>query len=115
VIDWYRTKAEGWGDARKGHHDRIVLTAERIEDEPGADPFVRELALRRIESGEEMDEAEAALADRYSLSEEGRYGLRLIRLRADGYRPRGRGTLLAHRRRARRSPSSSPASPRGEP
>ena len=46
-----------------------------------------------------MDEAEAAMAERYSLSEEARLGLHLIRLMAEGHRrPFGKGSVLAQRK-----------------
>ena len=96
VTDWYRSKAEGHGDRRKGLDNRIVLDGEMAYSEPG-DAFELEVEANRQERRLDFDEAEAAIAERYALSEEARYGLHLIRLRAEGYKPRGEGTLIAQR------------------
>jgi hypothetical protein len=77
VTDWYRSKREGNGDRRYGHDKRLVLDGEMTYAEPG-DAFERELAARRQESGADLDDAEAALGE--GLSEQARWGLRLVRL-----------------------------------
>ncbi len=96
VTDWYRSKAEGHGDRRYGLDNRIELDGEMSYSEPG-DAFEQEIAARRAEARVDFDEAEAEIAERANLSEQGRYGLRLIRLNVEGYNPRGKGTQLAQR------------------
>jgi len=59
------------------------------------DGFDREIELRRQESG--VDWAEAAVAERYSLSPDARYGLHLVRRRLEGYKVEGKGTLIAQK------------------
>lgn len=96
VTDWYRSKAEGNGDRRYGYENRIVLDGEMMFEEPG-DAFEQEIAARRAEEHVDFDEAEAEIAARANLSEQGRYGLRLIRLRVEGYWVCGKGTQTAQR------------------
>ena len=55
IVDWYRRKSEGNGDARYGFHNRIVLSDE-VVDEPD-DAFEHELALERTETGADLAEA----------------------------------------------------------
>jgi hypothetical protein len=96
VTDWYRSKAEGGADRRYWPENPVELNGEMSFAEPG-DAFERELRLRAEESGEEMDAAEADLAARADLSEQGREGLRLIRLQVEGYKIAGQGTQIAQR------------------
>jgi len=81
VTDWYRSKAEGHGDRRYGFDNRVVL-GEMTYSEPG-DAFERELELRRIKHGVDLDEAEAELGG--GLSDEARLGLHYARLQVEGY------------------------------
>jgi hypothetical protein len=96
VTDWYRSKAEGHGDRRYGLDNRVVLDGEMHYSEPG-DAFDQEIAARRAEDRVDFDEAEAELAERFQLSDEGRRGLHLLRLTVEGYHVVGTGTQTARK------------------
>jgi hypothetical protein len=98
MTDYFRSRGEGFGDRRHGNDGRIVLVdGEKIAT---ADDFEAELAARRAESGEDLDDAERELGERYDLSEQARVGLHLfVADVAEGRRPGGKtvstGALFA--------------------
>ena len=109
VTDFYRTKANGFCDRRYWGENPIVLDGEMKFSEPG-DAFEREVALRRAEERTDYDEAEAEIASRVELSPTARAGLRLIRLRVEGYEVGGPGTMTAQRIAREELAASSPSS-----
>lgn len=47
VVDWYRSKAEGWGDGRYGDNNRIVLSAMDEELDVDSEPDFENLVSER--------------------------------------------------------------------
>jgi hypothetical protein len=100
IWDWYRSKGEGNCDRRYFAERPLMVTYELVEGEVDrpADVLEVEIAAQQTERGQDWEDAERAVAERYpELSEEARRGLHLLRLRAEGYRVCGKGTQRPQR------------------